>query len=166
VKVGDPIWVNNRPTGSLTLKHILPGRNLYMIATGTGLAPFISLIRSPETYDAFERIILIHTVRTVKELVYKEELESRSGERLLYVPAVTREDFKINKRGTDLFRSGELFDLYKLPLPDPEQDRIMLCGNPDMNREMTDYLKENGWTSTSHRGIGNLTVEKAFVFQK
>jgi ferredoxin--NADP+ reductase len=82
------------------------------------------------------------------------------------VPTVTREDFKINKRGTDLFRSGELFSMYKLPLADPEQDRIMICGNPNMIREFSDYLKENSWTSTSHRGIGNFTVEKAFVFQK
>ena len=166
VNVGDPIWVNSKPTGTLTLNHVLPGRNLYMFATGTGLAPFISLLRSPEIYQAFERIVLIHTVRTEKELVYKDELAKYNEKRFHYVPTVTREEFEINKRGTDLFRSGELFSMHKLPLADPEQDRIMICGNPNMIREFTDYLKENGWTSTSHRGIGNFTVEKAFVFQK
>ncbi|WP_455208699.1 ferredoxin--NADP reductase [Kaarinaea lacus] len=166
IQVGDGVWINDKTTGTLTLRHVRPGRNLYMLATGTGLAPFMSLIRSPEVYHAFERIILLHTVRTVKELAYKEEIESRSGERLIYVPSVTREPFSNTQRGADLFRSGELFGMCNLPTVDPELDRVMICGNPNMNQEMTAYLQQNGWTITNHRGVGNFTVEKAFVLQK
>jgi ferredoxin/flavodoxin---NADP+ reductase len=86
-----------------------------------------------------------------------------SGERLRYVPTVTREPHANNQRGADLFRSGELFRMLDLPAADPEHDRAMLCGNPQMNREMTDYLKANGWTMTNYKGVGNFTVEQAFV---
>ena len=163
IQIGEGVWINSKTTGSLTLKHVLPGRVLYMLSTGTGLAPFMSLIRSPELYDAFERVVLVHSVRTVKELAYQQELEARSGDRLVYVPTVTREPFAENRRGTVLFQSGELFEHYQLPIADPQQDRIMICGNPDMNKDMTEYLKQWGWTMTNHRGVGNFTVEKAFV---
>lgn len=123
----------------------------------------MSLIRSPELYEHFARVILVHSVRTAKELAYRDEITARSGTQLIYVPTVTREDFALTRRGADLFRSGELFSLHDLPAADPQQDRVMLCGNPDMNREMTDYLNEQGWTMTNYRGIGNFTVEKAFV---
>ncbi|MBI1422400.1 MAG: ferredoxin--NADP reductase [Gammaproteobacteria bacterium] len=163
IQIGEGVWINSKTTGSLTLKYVQPGRTLYMLSTGTGLAPFMSLVRSSETYTAFERIVLIHTVRTVKELAYKDELESLQGERLIYVPTVTRETFHTPVRGTELFKSGELFAKHQLPHAHPEYDRIMICGNPDMNKDMTDYLKQQGWTMTNHRGIGNFTVEKAFV---
>lgn len=163
IQVGEGVWINSKTTGSLTLKYVQPGRVLYMLATGTGLAPFMALVRSPATYTAFERLVLIHTVRTVKELAYREELEARVGEKFTYVPTVTREAFDVVGRGTDLFTSGKLCELYQLPAVEPEQDRIMICGNPEMNKEMTEYLKEQGWTMTNHRGVGNFTVEKAFV---
>jgi ferredoxin--NADP+ reductase len=134
-----------------------------MLATGTGLAPFMSLVRSPESYDVFERIVLIHSVRTVQELAYQDELMARRSEGFIYVPTVTREPFEVTQRGSELFKSGELFDRYALPVADPEHDRIMICGNPEMNKDMTAYLKEQGWTLTNHLGIGNFTVEKAFV---
>lgn len=163
IKIGEGVWINSKTTGSLTLKYVKPGRVLYMLATGTGLAPFMSLIRSPESYETFERLVLVHTVRTVKELAYREELESRNDGRFIYVPTVTRESFETMGRGTELFRSGELSERHQLPPADPEHDRIMICGNPEMNRDMTNYLKEQGWTMTNHRGVGNFTVEKAFV---
>ena len=163
IQIGEGVWINSKTTGSLTLKHVSPGRVLYMLSTGTGLAPFMSLVRSPDTYTAYERIVLVHTVRSEKELAYREELESRSGDQFVYVPTVTREAFHTSGRGTELFKSGELCDRFQLPEVDPEHDRIMICGNPDMNKEMTDYLKQQGWTMTNHRGIGNFTVEKAFV---
>ena len=163
IQIGEGVWINSKTTGSLTLKHVLPGRVLYMLSTGTGLAPFMSLIRSPESYAAYERIVLVHTVRTVKELAYKEELQERCGEQFVYVPTVTREPFQVNVRGTELFKSGELTAQHNLPVVDPAHDRIMICGNPDMNKDMTDYLKQQGWTMTNHRGTGNFTVEKAFV---
>lgn len=163
IKIGEGVWINSKTTGSLTLKYVKPGRVLYMLATGTGLAPFMSLVRSPESYQTFEHLVLVHTVRTVKELAYREELESLNSDRFVYVPTVTQEAFKTSGRGTELFKSGKLCQLHQLPPPDPEHDRIMICGNPEMNRDMTNYLKDNGWTMTNHRGVGNFTVEKAFV---
>lgn len=165
VMEGDSVWINTKTTGSLTLKYVQPGRNLYLLSTGTGLSPFMSLIRDPATYEAYENVVLIHTVRTEKELAYREEITTLAGEHLHYVPTVTREPFEIQRRGSDLFRSGELFDLVNLPPADPEHDRVMLCGNPHMNQDMTQYLEGEGWTMTTYRGVGNFTVEKAFVLQ-
>jgi ferredoxin--NADP+ reductase len=166
VDKGNSIWINTKTTGSLTLDHILPGRHLYMLATGTGLAPFISLIRAGEVFQSFERVVLVHTVRKAHGLAYREELISRTGDDFLYVPTVTREQFDTTDRGADLFRCGELTDRLDLPLPDPEHDRVMLCGNPTMNTEMTQYLKQHGWTLTNYKGAGNLAVEQAFVLAK
>ena len=163
IREGDSVFVNSKTTGSLTIKYVQPGRNLYLLSTGTGLAPFICLIRSPELYQQFERVVLVHTVRTEKELAYRDEILALTSERLIYVPTVTQEPFTLNKRCSDLFKSGELFTRHNLPTAEPDQDRVMLCGNPDMNQEMTDYLRNQGWTMTDYRGVGNFTVEKAFV---
>lgn len=163
VRPGDTVWVNNKATGSLTLDHVLPGRVLYMLATGTGLAPFISLVRDPGTYTRFEKVVLVHSVRQVSELAYRDELSAAGNPHLHYVPTVTREPFATPERGADLFRSGELSRRLGLPVPDPEHDRVMICGNPEMTREMTTHLKDAGWTITNHRGIGNFTTELAFV---
>lgn len=161
--VGDSIWINSKVTGSLTLDYIQPGRNLYLMATGTGIAPFISLIRGEKVFERFECVILVHSVRTAQELTYRDEIEHRVGMRLRYVPTVTREPHANNQRGADLFRSGELSRMLGLPPPDPDHDRAMLCGNPQMNREMTAFLKNQGWTMTNYKGVGNFTVEQAFV---
>lgn len=163
VRPGDAVWLNSKPTGSLTLDHVLPGRVLVMIATGTGLAPFMSLVRDPETFARFETVVLVHSVRTAAELAYREELEARAGSRFRYVPTVTREAFPTPERGSVLFTSGKLFETLDLPAADPEHDRVMICGNPEMTREMTHHLKDAGWTLTNHRGIGNFTTELAFV---
>jgi len=163
IREGDSVWVNTKSTGSLTLGHVRPGRNLYLLATGTGLAPFISLVRSQELYEAHEKVVLVHTVRSQNDLAYREELQARDGDGLRYVPTVTREPFPTTERGADMFRSGELFTQLGLPAADPEQDRVMICGNPNMNREMSDYLKENGWKKTNYQGVGEFTVEQAFV---
>jgi ferredoxin--NADP+ reductase len=163
VRPGDSVWVNSKATGSLTLNHVLPGRVLYLLATGTGLAPFISLIRDAETYARFEQVVLVHSVRSVAELAYRADIEALDNPRLAYVPTVTREAFATPERGADLFRSGALSQGLGLPHPDPEQDRVMICGNPEMTREMTAYLKTGGWTLTNHRGVGNFSTELAFV---
>ena len=165
IREGDGVWINSKTTGSLTLRHVQPGRNLFLLATGTGLAPFMSLIRDPALYATYERIVLVHTVRTVHELAYRPEIEALANERLAYVPTVTREPFPTAQRGADLFRSGTLCTMLGLPEADAEHDRVMLCGNPHMNREMTEYLEARGWTMTNYRGVGNFTVEKAFVLQ-
>lgn len=163
IRQGDSLWINSKSTGSLTKKYIQSGRNLYLLSTGTGLAPFMSLIRDPDVYRNFERVILVHSVRTVAELAYKADIEALTNDRLFYVPTVTRESFKTQQRGADLFRGGELFTMLGLPQADPQQDRVMLCGNPDMNKEVSNYLEEQGWDQTSHRGVGTFTTEKAFV---
>jgi ferredoxin/flavodoxin---NADP+ reductase len=163
IQPGHSVWVNSKTTGSLTLNHVLPGRTLYMLATGTGLAPFISLVRDPQTYARFEQVVLVHSVRTVAELAYRDEFETSGHPQLRYVPTVTREAFATPERGSELFRSGALSQRLGLPQPDPELDRVMICGNPEMTREMTTYLKDSGWTLTNHRGVGNFSTELAFV---
>jgi ferredoxin/flavodoxin---NADP+ reductase len=163
IRAGDSVWVNSKTTGTLTLNHVLPGRVLYMLATGTGLAPFMSLIRDPATRARFQHVVLVHSVRTVAELSYRDELSAASCETLHYVPTVTREPFATPERGSDLFRSGALSQRLGLPLPDSEHDRVMICGNPEMTRDMTRYLNEAGWRLTNHRGVGNFTTELAFV---
>ncbi len=165
VRPGDAVWVNGKATGSLTLAHVRPGRNLFLLATGTGLAPFMSLIRDPVSRQAHEKIVLVHTVRGVAELSYRDEFEDLVGGTLDYVPTVTREPFERNARCSDLFISGALCEQLDLPRPDPEQDRVLICGNPAMNRQMGTYLDDNGWTMTDHRGVGNYSVEAAFVIR-
>ena len=163
VSEGEGVFINSKATGSLTLKYILPGRHLFMLATGTGIAPFISLIRDPELYQRYEKLILVHTVRTQVELVYRDEIKALTSDRLFYVPTVTREPFETPQRVTDLFLSGALFSKLGIPPADPELDRVMICGNPEMLKELKDYLEAHHWTMTSHKGVGNFTVEKAFV---
>ena len=163
IRPGDSVWVNSKATGSLTLTHVLPGRTLYMLATGTGLAPFMSLIRDPGLYARYENVALVHSVRTVAELAYRAEIESMDNPQLYYVPTVTREAFPVPERGGNLFRTGALSQRLGLPVPAPEHDRVMICGNPAMTRELTHYLKDTGWTLTNHRGVGNFTTEVAFV---
>lgn len=163
IKPGDRVWINNKTTGTLTLEHVLPGRVLYMLATGTGVAPFVSLVRDPAIFARFETVVLVHSVRSAAELAYREELEAMDQPQLHYVPTVTREPFPTTERGSELFRSGLLSQRLGLPAPDPEQDRVMICGNPPMTREMTRFLKDAGWTLTTPRGLGNFTTEVAFV---
>jgi ferredoxin--NADP+ reductase len=165
IREGEPIWINSKSTGTLTLKHVQAGRNLYMLSTGTGLAPFISLIHDAALFQRFEKVVLVHTVRTVAELAYKQQIQAINNPQFYYVPTVTREPFAITARGADLFRSGELSKSLNLPAPNPELDRIMICGNPNMNKEMKEYLTKHGWTETSYRGVGNFTTEKAFVIR-
>lgn len=163
VREGESLWINSKATGSLTLRHIQPGRNLYMLSTGTGLAPFMSLIRDRHVYDRYEKVILVHTVRSRDELAYREQIQALADDHLIYLPTVTREPFDSPERCSDLFRSGVLFSRLGIPPALPAHDRVMLCGNPHMNEEMTRHLEARGWKMTNHRGVGNFTVEKAFV---
>ncbi len=150
IKVGDKIIVGKKPTGTLLIDYLLPGKNLYLIGTGTGLAPFMSLIRDPATYEKYEKVILFHGVREVKELAYgeyisvdlpaHEYLGDTVKEQLLYYPCVTREPFKNRGRATDLLKSGQLEADLGLPKLDPARDRIMICGSPELNRDMRDLL--------------------------
>ena len=173
VKVGDEIVVSTKPTGTLVLDHLIPGRNLYLLSTGTGLAPFMSIIKDPETYAQYDKVILTHGVRHVSELAYTklitEDLPNNEffgdevREKLIYYPTVTREPFRNQGRLTDLMESGKLFSDIGLPAFDLEQDRFMLCGSPSMLKDLTAILDARGFVEARHGDQGHYVIERAFV---
>jgi ferredoxin--NADP+ reductase len=173
ISVGDEILVSTKPTGTLVADHLLQGRNLYLISTGTGLAPFMSIIRDPEVYERFDKIILTHGVRTVSELAYQDvilnELPNNEyfgeqvKEKLLYYPTVTREHFRNQGRLTDLILSGRLSRDLNLPDIDPAHDRFMLCGSPSMLKDAGAILDERGFTESRHGKQAHYVIERAFV---
>ena len=173
IALGDEILLSTKPTGTLIADHLLPGRNLYLISTGTGLAPFMSIVRDPEIYERFDKVILTHGVRTVSELAYQqtilEELPQNEyfGEQvkqqLIYYPTVTREHFRNQGRLTDLMTSGRLFRDIGLPEPDLENDRFMICGSPSMLKDTCDILNARGFKESRGGQKGHYVVERAFV---
>lgn len=173
LKVGDEIYVNSKPTGTLTIDNLLPGKNLYLLSTGTGLAPFLSIIRDPETYEAYDKVILAHGVRRANELAYRElitdhlpeheYLGEEVREKLIYYPTVTREDHQYQGRLTDLINSGKLFDDIAMPAFNPKLDRVMLCGSPSMLKDCAGILDSLDFTETHHGGLGSYVIERAFV---
>lgn len=175
IKVGDKIVVGRKPTGTLLIDYLLPGKNLYLMGTGTGLAPFLCLIRDPATYEKYEKVILFHGVRQVEELAYADfiniDLPNNEflGEfvkaQLLYYPSVTREPFKNRGRATDLIASGKLEADLGLPKLDPARDRIMICGSPALNKDMREILDARGFVEGTTTTPGDYVVERAFVEQ-
>ncbi|WP_296584823.1 ferredoxin--NADP reductase [Xanthobacter sp.] len=173
LKVGDKILVGRKPTGTLVQDSLLPGKRLYLLSTGTGLAPFLSVVKDPEAYDRFEKLILIHGTRTVAELAYDEYLtktlpdDEVLGEevkaKLVYYPTVTREPFRNQGRITDLITSGKLFTDLGMPVMSPEEDRLMLCGSPQMLKDVVDLLESRGFAEGSQSAPGHYVIEKAFV---
>ena len=171
---GDPLLVSKKPTGTLVLRDLKPGKRLFLFATGTGLAPFMSLIHDPETYERFEKVILIHGVRWTNELAYHDYIEQDLKEheylgeeirsKLIYYPTVTREPFRNEGRQTDLILSGKLFaDINEPPL-DPATDRGMICGSPAMLKEISALLDSYGFSISPHIGVaGDYVIERAFV---
>lgn len=173
LKAGDPIMVSRKPTGTLVLDNLAPGKNLYLLGTGTGLAPFLSIIKDPETYERFEKVIVVHGVRTVKDLAYSEIIgevlpsDEFIGEmvakQLIYYPTVTREPFRHQGRITALMDSGRLFDDIGLPPMSAENDRFMLCGSPQMIADVRALLDSRGYVEGNHGEQGQFVIEKAFV---
>ena len=173
IKVGDQVLVGRKPTGTLLLDNMLPGRNLYFLSTGTGLAPFMSLVRDPEVYDRFDKVVLTHTCRRAAELAYHElitqELPQHEyygellSEKLVYYPTVTREEYRNTGRITDLITSGKLFTDVGLPTWDPAVDRVMLCGSQEMLDDTVVLLKQAGFTEGNNANPGSFVVEKAFA---
>ncbi len=173
VKPGDQILVNTKTTGTLILDNLKPGKRLYLLATGTGMAPFLSVIKDPVVYERFERVVLVHCCRHVQELVYqdliKEQLPQNEffGEearhKLVYYPTVTREEFVNTGRITDLVRSGKLFQDLGLPAIDAAEDRVMICGNPHMMSELAVDLEERGFAMGTNAEPGEFLIEKAFA---
>jgi len=170
---GDEILIGRKPTGTLVLDGLRPGANLYLVGTGTGLAPFLSLVRDPEVYERFDKVIVTHTVREVADLNYREYLahelpnDPDLGEwvapKLIYYPTVTREPFVTQGRITDLMASGKLFDDIGLPPLDPARDRLMLCGGPSVLADLKSLLLDKGYEEGSVANPGDFVLERAFV---
>ena len=174
LKVGDDLLVSRKPTGTLVIHDLKPAKNLYFLSTGTGLAPFMSLIQDIEVYDRFEKIVLIHGVRHVNELAYTDFIENELPnnefigdevrEKLIYYPTVTREPFRNQGRLTDLINSGKLFDDIGLPPLSPQNDRAMICGSPQMLVDTENLLNERGFIVSPRIGEpGDYVIERAFV---
>ena len=173
IKVGDQVLVGKKPTGTLVLDGLRPGKRLYLVGTGTGLAPWLSLVRDPEVYSRFDEVIVTHTVREVRDLSYRDFFEShlksdaRVGElaaaKLRYYPSATREPFKYEGRITDLIASGKLFRDLDVPPLDPKVDRLMLCGGPALLADLKTMLTERGYDEGAVATPGDYVLEKAFV---
>jgi ferredoxin--NADP+ reductase len=173
VKVGETLLVGRKPTGTLLIDSLDPGGTLWLLATGTGLAPFMSIVKDPDTYERFDRVVLSHTCREVAELAYRAWIEALPrhavlgevvGDKLVYLPAVTREDFPRRKRITELMRSGEAFAAIGRDGPlDPAKDRVMICGGPEMLAECQAMCEAAGMAMGALGEPGQFVIEKAFV---
>ncbi len=174
LKVGDKVLIGRKPTGTLVLSDLLPGKNLYLFSTGTGLAPFMSIIRDPDTYERFEKVVLVHGVRVGSELAYAEfiadelpkhdYLGEQVREKLVYYPTVTREAFRNQGRLTTLIENGKLCSDVGLPQLNPEHDRAMICGGPAMLADLRVVLDARGFAISPGVGrAGHYVIERAFV---
>jgi len=175
IRAGDPLYLARKPTGTLVADALLPGRRLFLLATGTGLAPFLSLVREPDVYDRFGQVVLVHGVRRVSDLAYHDLLTAQlSGDPLVgdqallqfhYIPTVTRERFRTQGRIGALIEDGTLF---RPPLAgarqlDPDTDRVMLCGSTAMIRDLAALLDRRGFEEGANAAPGHYVLERAFV---
>jgi ferredoxin--NADP+ reductase len=173
IKKGDTILLSRKPVGTLVLDALLPGKNLYMFSTGTGIAPFASLIRDPDIYERYERVILTHTCRQKSELSYGIQLieniknDPLVGDmvngKLLHLTTLTREEHPINGRITDLIKSGGLFKEIGLHEMHADKDRAMICGSKDMIDDTANLMKQFGLSEGSNSTPAEFVVEKSFV---
>ena len=174
LKPGDEVLISRKPTGTLLLRDLRPGRRLFLLGSGTGLAPFMSLIKDPEIYERFEKIILVHGVRYRGELAYRDYIEwdlsqheylgERARNQLIYVPTVTRERFRYQGRITELLQPAKFFDSIGEPPLDPRSDRVMICGTPAMLTDLSKLLDAQGFQISPGVGEpGDYVIERAFV---
>ena len=174
IKRGDEVLVSRKPTGTLLLHDLNPGKRLYLLSSGTGLAPFMSIIKDPQTYERFEKIILVHGVRYRSELAYRDFIEwelthheylgEQVRNQLVYFPTVTRERFRYQGRVTSLIDSGKLFSDIGMPPLNPAEDRVMICGSPAMLADLSAMLDERGFKISPHVGEpGDYVIERSFV---
>ncbi len=173
LKVGDELMVSTKPTGTLVKDRLIPGKNLYLLSTGTGIAPFLSVIKDPDIYEIFDKVVLTHGVRQVSELAYQEFIRDAwpsneyfgklVKEKLIYYPTVTREPHFNQGRLTELITSGKLVSDIGLPEFSLEDDRFMICGNPGMLEDLTELLEQRGFRETVKNDAGHYVIEKAFV---
>jgi len=174
LRVGDPVLVGHKATGTLVLSDLPPGRHLYLLATGTGLAPFMSIIRDPDVYERYDKVVLVHGVRESADLAYARLIEHDLprdeflGEavtrKLIYLPVVTRENFRHQGRLPELIQSGALAHKAGLAALDPALDRAMLCGSPSMLADTRAALDRLGFKPSPGLGQpGGYVIERAFV---
>ncbi len=171
---GDQVLLGKKPTGTLVADALIPGKRLFMLATGTGLAPFMSVAREPDIYERFDQLVVVHSVRQVVDLAYRDMLEARLADdplvgemavtRLHYVPTVTRDEFHTRGRIGDVMASGKLFEGLDGPAKfDPETDRIMMCGSMAMIRDFAARFAAMGFSEGAHSHPGHYVIERAFV---
>ena len=173
IKIGDRVLLRPKPTGTLVLDALIPGKRLFMFATGTGIAPFASLIRDPETYEKFAEVILTHTCRNIAELKYGKVLvESLADDPLIgelidgklkYYPTITQENFKTKGRITNLLSNGQLFSDLCIKEMSAESDRAMICGSMGLNNDMRKILEARGLSEGANSRPAEYVLEKAFV---
>lgn len=174
LKPGDSILVSRKPVGTLVVDDLKPGKHLYLLGTGTGLAPFMSIIKDPDVYDRFEKVILVHGVRYISELAYADFIQNELPnneffgdiirEKLVYYPTVTREPFRNEGRITTLLETDALTQALGLPTLNPETDRVMLCGSPSMLTDLCAILDQRGFVVSPGIGEpGDYVIERAFV---
>ena len=171
IRAGDRVLVGRKPTGTLLIHDLLPGRNLFLLATGTGLAPFMSIIRDPDTYGRFEKIVIVHGCRMIAELAYCDVIKALPehpifediDDRLLYYPIISREPFRNRGRITELLTSNRFFDELGLAPLDAAHDRVLMCGNEGLVTDVRSILESSGFGESSHTRQAEFAVEKAFV---
>ncbi|AYD04003.1 ferredoxin NADP reductase (plasmid) [Neorhizobium sp. NCHU2750] len=173
IKPGDTVLMRKKPTGTLVLDALLPGKRLYLLSTGTGVAPFASLVRDPETYEKFEEVVLVQTCRQVDELTYITRLvedlrdDPLVGDlvegRLKLFTSTTRQTFPRMGRITDLMTDGRFFEMTGLPRIDPEIDRGMICGSMAMIKDTSAMLEGFGLVEGANNKPATFVVERAFV---
>jgi ferredoxin--NADP+ reductase len=173
VEPGQRLLVGRKPTGTLLVENLRPGKRLYLLATGTGLAPFLSIIRDPATYERYEKVVIAHGVRRVSDLAYRTLIEDelpkhelvgeQVQQQLLYYPTVTREPFRNQGRINELVEGGKLASDLSLPAVDAENDRFMLCGSPAMLKDLVGVLEARGFDEANSDRRGSYVIERAFV---
>ncbi len=172
IKVNDEIIINSKPTGTLVCDYLLPGRNLFLFSTGTGLAPFMSIVRDPDTYEKFEKVILTHTVRTHEELAYKELLSNLNQDKVysevtngkfIYFNTVTRENWERKGRITDWITEDKLWNYIGVEQFSPTRDRVMICGSESMTFDLKKIFENLGSQEGSTKVQGGFVIEKAFA---
>ncbi len=175
IQPGDQIYLGRKPTGTLVTDALLPGKRLFMLSTGTGLAPFLSLSRDPDVYEFYEQVIIVHSVRRVSDLAFGDEMRAKwatdplvaeqAETQFHYVPTCTREPFEGNSVRIDkLIENGKLFEGIPGPAKfDPETDRIMMCGSMEMIKQFGAFFEDNGFPEGSNAAPGAFVIERAFV---
>ena len=173
LREGDEILVGRKPTGTLLIDNLRSGRTLYLLGTGTGLAPFLSIAKDPDTYERFDRVVIAHGVRWIKDLAYSDYLASKLPKdelvgdlvrkKLLYYPSVTREPFPNVGRLSLAISADTMTNALGLSPIDREQDRVMLCGGPAMLSDIRTILDARGFEEGNTGEPGDYVIEKAFV---